>query len=197
MMAVSEPTIRLIFQQGHFGRSDTWQTSQLLLIMLIAVSCWGFQQILGRGYYARQDTLTPAVIGTATTLISVPIYYFLMSRFQAVGVALASTISVGLYTGFLSLWWRSRFGKGAFLGLAKDFLKVAALSLIAVFPAVLVVKFSLIDTARHPYWEALYAIGVSGMFFATVFVVLSRYFIPDLIRPLLQKTGPLGRLLLR
>jgi hypothetical protein len=37
----------------------------------------------------------------------------------------------------------------------------------------------------------------SGVCFATVFVLLSRYFIPDLIRPVLHKAGPLGRLLLR
>ncbi len=197
MMVVSEPTIRLIFQQGHFGASDTLRTSQLLLILLIAVSCWGFQQVLGRGYYAQQDTITPAVIGTATTLLSVPVYYFVTPHLQAVGVALASSVSVGLYTGLLSLWWYHRFGGEAFLGLGKDFMKVAAISLLAGFPAMLVVKFRFVDVDVHPYWEALYAIGISGMCFAVVFVMLSRYFIPDLVRPVLQKAGPLGRRLLR
>ena len=197
MMAVSEPAIRLVFQQGRFGPSDTLRTSQLLLIMLVVVICWGFQQVLGRGYYARQDTLTPAVIGTATTGLSVPIYYFTTLHFGVMGVALASSLSVGLYTGFLSLWWRSRFGSEAFLGLGKDFLKVFLLSLLAGLPAVLVINFRVIDVDAHPYWEALYAIGVSGLAFAVCFVMLSRYFIQDLIVPVLQKAGPLGRLLLR
>lgn len=70
MIAVCEPTIRLIFQQGHFGATDTHNTSQLLVIMLLAVSRWGFQQVLGRGYYAQQDTLTPAVIGTVNSRCS-------------------------------------------------------------------------------------------------------------------------------
>jgi len=197
MMAVSEPTIRLVFQQGHFGSTDTQRTSLLLLVMLAAVFCWGFQQVLGRGYYARQDTLTPALIGTAATVLSVPIYYFLVLRCGVVGVAMASSISVGFYTGFLSLWWRRSFGREAFLGLGRDFRKVVMLSLLAGVPAVLVVKFSVIDSEVHPYGEAFYAIGVSGIAFAAFFVMLSRYFIPDLIRPVLQKAGPLGRLLLR
>ena len=197
VMAVSEPTIRLIFQQGHFGAVDTLHTSQLLLIMLLAVSCWGFQQILGRGYYAQQDTLTPAIIGTVATLLSIPLYYFLTQRWQALGVALASSISVGLYTVLLSLWWRHRFGNAAFLGLTGDSLKVAALSLLAVFPAILVVNYSPLDANLYPYREAIYAIVTSGVCFATVFLLLSRYFIPALIRPVLQKAGPLGRLLLR
>ena len=197
MMAVSEPTIRLIFQQGHFRPADTLTTSPLLLIMLTAVTGWGFQQILGRGYYARQDTLTPAIIGTMTTLLSVPIYTFLTWRWQALGVALASSISVGLYTVILSLWWRHRFGNATFLGLAKDSLRVASLSLIAGFPAVLVVRYNPISADLHPYWGAIYAIVISGMCFAMVFVVLSRYLILDLIQPVLKKAGPLGRFLLR
>lgn len=197
MMAISEPTIRLIFQQGHFEVQDTLHTSHLLLIMLFAVCFWGFQQVLGRGFYAQQDTLTPAVIGTAATLLSVPVYYFLTERWQAVGVALASSFSLGLYTVLLSLWWRHRFGNAAFLGLVRDSLKVSLLSLLAVFPAIIVVQYSPLDANLYPYREAIYAMIVSGLCFAAVFVLLSRHLIPDLIRPVLQKAGPVGRFLLR
>jgi len=197
MMAVSEPTIKLIFQQGNFGPADTTRTSQLLQIMLVVVFCWGFQQVLGRAYYARQDTLTPAIIGTVTTLISIPVYYFTTLRFQVVGVALASSFSIAFYTGFLSLWWLHRFGKEAFTGLASDFLKVVVLSCISVFPAILLVQFRFIDPDVHPYLEALFAIGISGMIFTLIFLLLSRFFIADLVKPILQKAGPLGHLLIR
>jgi len=197
MMAVAEPTIRLIFQQGHFVSDDTRQTSQLLLIMLAAVVCWGVQQVLGRAYYARQDTITPAVIGTATMLISVPIYYILTLQLQTVGVALASSFSVVLYTASLSMWWRYRFGTDAFLGLGRDFLMTLVLSLLAGLPAIMVVELGFIDVDIHPYWEALYAIAVSGVCFTVVFLLLSSRFIPDLVNPLLQKAGPLGRLFCR
>lgn len=197
MMAVSEPTIRLIFQQGHFGPPDTLHTSQLLLIMLLAVSCWGFQQIMGRGFYAQQDTLTPAILGTAATLLSLPIYHFLTLRWEALGVALASSLSLGLYTALISLWWWHRFGRAAFLGLAGDALKVTGISLIAVLPAIVIVQIPVIDPKLFPYWEAIYVIGFSGLCFATVFVMLARYVIPELIRPVLQKVGPAGRRLIR
>lgn len=197
MMVVAEPTIRLIFQQGHFRAADTLLTSQLLLILLTAVSCWGIQQVLGRGYYAQQDTLTPAVIGTATTVLSVPIYYYGALHLHAFGVALASSVSVGLYTCVLCLWWRHRFGGDAFLCLGKDFLKLLMLSLLAGLPALFIVKTGFIDANIHPYGEAILAISISGICFGIIFVLLSRHFIPDLIRPILQKTGPIGRLLLR
>ena len=64
MILAAEPTIRLIFQQGRFGVSDTAHTARLLQVLLICVSCWGYQQVLSRAFYARLDTLTPAVLGT-------------------------------------------------------------------------------------------------------------------------------------
>ncbi|MCE5244282.1 MAG: murein biosynthesis integral membrane protein MurJ, partial [Desulfobacteraceae bacterium] len=87
MAIVSEPTVRLIFQQGHFTLADTAQTATLLRILLPAVCFWGFQQVLGRAFYARQDTLSPAVLGTVTTLCAVPIFLFLTRHLQAQGVA--------------------------------------------------------------------------------------------------------------
>ena len=197
MMIVAEPTIRLIFQQGHFDTSDAQRTALLLQILLASVFCWGFQQILGRAFYARQDTLTPAILGTVATLVSIPIYYFLSNHLQATGVAISSGCSVALYTVILALWWRHRFGNGAFSGLAKDLLKLCGISFVASWPALAIVRFSFIDRVSHPYLEALYSIGASGLCFGLLFVLLSSYFIPSLVRPFLKRLGPLGGCLAR
>lgn len=71
------------------------------------------------------------------------------------------------------------------------FLKVAGLSLLALFPAGSVVRYSLIDPKPSIRRGNLYT-ATSGACFAVVFVLLSRYFIPDLIRPVLQKAGLAG-----
>jgi putative peptidoglycan lipid II flippase len=193
MIAVSEPTIRLIFQQGRFGPSDVLETARLLQILLIAVFCWGFQQVLGRAYYARMDTVTPAVIGTLCSLVSIPLFIILTKHFHAVGVAVASSMTVFSYTSALTLWWVYRFGKDAFAGLGLDLLKLTAISLTAWGPTCLVLGFGLVDTKNHPYLSALYEICAGGLCFFAVFVLLSRYLIPSLIRPVLQRLGPLGR----
>jgi putative peptidoglycan lipid II flippase len=193
MMIVAEPTIRLIFQQGLFDPSDTGRTALLLQILLASVSCWGFQQLLGRAFYARQDTLTPAILGTITTLVSIPFFYLLSRQLQATGVAIASAGSIALYTGILALWWRHRLGGEAFSGLAKDLLNLCLLTLIASGPAVTIVRFGFIDRVSHPYLEALYAISASGLCFGALFLALSVRFIPSLISPFLSRLGPLGQ----
>jgi putative peptidoglycan lipid II flippase len=197
MIAVSEPTIRIIFQQGHFGPTDTLQTTHLLRILLVVVFCWGFQQVLGRAYYARQDTITPAVIGTLCSLISIPVFFLLTKQIQATGVAMASAISVSLYTGVLTIWWIHRFGKEAFSGLAADLFKLIAISVAAWAPTALLVRFIFSDMSRHIYLSALCSIGAGGLCFFPLFVLMSRFFIPALIKPFLQRLGPLGRWLNR
>ena len=117
MMLVAEPTIRLIFQQGRFGVTDTAHTARLLQVLLICVFCWGYQQVLSRAFYARLDTLTPAVLGTVMTLLMIPVFYFLSVRIGALGVACASAASIFFYSAALTFWWRVRFGGAVFSGL--------------------------------------------------------------------------------
>ncbi|MCK8603121.1 murein biosynthesis integral membrane protein MurJ [Desulfoferrobacter suflitae] len=197
MMVVARPTITLIFQQGHFGWQDTEQTALLLQILLAAVFCWGFQQVLGRGFYACQDTLTPAILGTIVMLISLPVYYVLTQHYQAVGVALASAISVALYTAALFLWWLYRFGGESFAGLGEIVVKVAIVSVVACGPATFLATLRIPHWHNHPYLEALYTIAASGLMFSIIFLALAGYFLPALIRPFLRKLGPLGTRFIR
>jgi putative peptidoglycan lipid II flippase len=197
MIVIAKPTVLVIFQQGHFGVEDTRQTALMLRIFLAAVFCWGFQQILGRAFYAHQDTLTPALLGTVTTLASIPMFYFAAHSLQSTGVALASALSIALYSVVLSLWWGHRFSKEAFAGLGKAIFQVTALSLAAALPAVAITEYGFTGWQAHPYLAALLAIAISGLCFFLVFGLLSGVLVPSLVRPFLEKTGPLGRRFLR
>lgn len=197
MILVAEPTVRLIFQQGRFGPSDTAQTAHLLRILLLCVACWGYQQVLGRAFYARLDTLTPAVLGTAVTIASIPVFYMLADRIGAAGVAAASAASLAGYSGVLTLWWKRKMGGEAFSGLFSGTAKVLGLSLVAVVPAWAGGRVRVFDPQGLPLLSALFEIVSSGLCFALFFAALSGYFIPELVRPYLERTGPLGRRLLR
>jgi putative peptidoglycan lipid II flippase len=197
MILVSQPVITLIFQQGHFSPADARQTAWLLKIFLAVVFCWGFQQILGRAFYACQDTLTPAVLGTVTTVISLPIFYFATQALEATGVATASALAIGLYTAVLGFWWWRRFGREVFAGLGKAMLQVSALAVAAGVPWVPLIQWCSTVWPGHPYAAALLAIGASGPGFLLLFGLLARHFTPALVRPFLEQAGPLGRRLLR
>jgi putative peptidoglycan lipid II flippase len=197
MMVVSEPVVRLIFQQGRFGPADTRQTALMLQILLTVVCCWGMHQLVSRAFYARQDTLSPAVIGTLATLCCVPLFWLLGRHLHAPGVAMASAVAVALYTGILCWWWGRRFGGGAFAGLAAAGLKLALLSLVAAAPALLVVRFERAFHRGHLYLGAAVAIVAAGVAFGLPFVLLGSRFVPALVRPYLERSGRLGRWLER
>lgn len=194
MMVAAKPTTILIFQQGHFTASDAERTALLLQILLAVVFSWGVQQVLGRGYYARQDTITPAAVGTAVTILSIPLFWVLGDMFQATGVAVASAVGIVTYAMALSCVWRFRFGAAAFAGLKGVFMKITVISAVAALPGFYLSKLEVIDSARHPYADALFEILASGAIFTALFLVLSIALVPSLIQPLLGRIGPIRRL---
>ncbi len=197
MILVAEPTVRFIFQQGRFTAHDTAQTALLLQMLLVCATCWGYQQVLGRGFYARMDTLTPAVLGTAAAVLSIPVFYLLTSRYGAMGIAAASVLSVLAYTAAMTVWWKVRIGGEAFSGIVAGSLKVGALSLACALPAWGAGKVRLFDPQGSPYLSSLSEIALSGLVFGVFFVVLSGRLIPETVKPYLEKAGPVGRRLLK
>jgi putative peptidoglycan lipid II flippase len=196
MILVAEPTIRLIFQQGRFGASDTAHTARLLELLLICVPCWGYQQVLGRAFYSRLDTLSPVVLGTLTTLLMVPVFYFLTIRAGALGVACSSAASLFCYSAALTLWWKARSGAAVFAGLLPGTGKVLILSAVCLLPAWVAGKLNPFDAHLSPYLAALSEIILSGLGFGVFFAALCGWFVPELARPFLERTGPIGRRLI-
>ena len=197
MITAAEPTIRLIFQQGRFSPADTLNTATVLRIMLVSVPLWGWQQILARGYYAVQDTVTPVTTGTAATVAAIPVFYWLTRSFGTLGVAAAGVTSMALYCLALSWRWKRRFGTDAFAGLGRDLLTLFGVTLPAAGVAAgAQYLVSGPSSNLHPIISALITLGASGLVFITVFLLLSRRYAPSHIRPFLERLGPLGRRLL-
>jgi len=197
MILAAEPSIRLIFQQGRFGASDTVQTARLLAILLICVPCWGYQQVLGRAFYSKLDTLSPAVLGTSVTILMIPFFYLLTVHAGATGVACASSASLFCYCAALTLWWKFRSGDTVFAGLVSGTGKVIIVSAVSVLPAWAAGKANPFDPHLSPCLAALSTLILSGLCFGVVFATLSGYFIPELAKPFLDRIGPIGRLLMR
>lgn len=184
MMLTAKPIIVLIFQQGRFSTADTVETVWALRLLLAVVFCWGIQQILGRAYYARQDTVTPAVIGTLCTVAVIPLYYVAAVQAGARGVAAVSSFSVALYTALLSLWWRHRLGARAFQGLLMGSLKVTFVTLAAAVPSAAALLWPTRWNLTNVYVQALSQLALSGLVFAVAFLTLGRLWAKDSITPL-------------
>lgn len=190
MIAAAEPIIQFIFEQGRFSQEATLHTANCLRIMLLGVFCWGIQQIVGRAFYARKDTLTPALVGTGATLLTLPVYYFLTRVWGALGIAGASAFSVALYTLALSWFWRRKWGAGGFSGLARTFAAGLLVSLAAALPSWFVMHQARQWLPQQPLWGALLAILCGFGCFALVFQAVGRLTARRTLAPVLDALGP-------
>lgn len=117
MIVCAMPILTIIFQGGRFDEAATLACSPLTRIMLASTPLWIIYMTLVRGYYAFEDSLTPAITGTILTLCFVPLYRYLAVPFGAPGIALLSSLSILAYVIWLMAIWRHRHGPETFRGL--------------------------------------------------------------------------------
>lgn len=178
MMSVAMPTIRLIFEQGRFSTEATEASAILLVIMLSGTAFWTIQQVLGRGFYANENTLTPVLVGTASTLCGLPLYWLGAKELGAPGVALAGVGSLGFYTAFMLWSWVKHFGKSGIAGLGKRILGVCAVSAPAALASWQTALLVMRGLESRPLLGAFLAICAGFTAFMIVFTPLCRLTLP-------------------
>ena len=188
MIATAQPILGLIFEGGRFGPTDTAHCTPLLQMFLCGVPFWLVQQVIGRAFYAWQDTLTPAVIGTLVTLAVLPVYPFLAQVWHSLGVAGLSTASIIVYSLILCLWWRRRFGPDAFAGLGRPSLICACLAIAAGLAARQVTK-SMADLPLSEIFRSLpdlalhaLCLGASALTFSLIYFVAAYFFLSEALQ---------------
>jgi len=110
LMALSIPVTRMLYERGSFDAADSIATAGTVVFFALGIPLWGIQQILSRGFYAREQMWAPVVVGTLATAAAVPIYWGLYESMGINGLALASTLSILLYTVALTVVWYGRTG---------------------------------------------------------------------------------------
>jgi len=110
LMALSVPAVRALYERGSFDSFDTAATASTVVFFAIGIPMWGVQQILARGFYAREEMWAPVTIGTISTAVALPVYWALQRSMGIDGLALASTLAITIYTAALAIVWYRRTG---------------------------------------------------------------------------------------
>ena len=130
LMVLRHEVVMILFQRGHFDAAATDLTAGLLPYLLVGAVAFAAQTVVVRGFYARQNTLLPAVFGTLTVMISIPFYLLGMRLMQAAGVALALSLSALLQVGLLYVLWNRRSANRWQAGVYRCYGRVILLSLV-------------------------------------------------------------------
>ena len=129
IMALRQETVVILFQHGRFDAAATDLTSRVLLFLMIGAFAFAAQTIVVRGYYAVQNTLFPALYGTAAVLLSIPVFIVGMLKMGAGGVALAISFSAILQVALLYVLWNKKSANKDSLRVYRFYLGMILLSI--------------------------------------------------------------------
>jgi putative peptidoglycan lipid II flippase len=130
-MAESSTVVYFVFANTRLHGADFQATGYALAIFSFAMFAWAAQYMFSRGFYATHNTWTPALVGTAVMLLSLPLYTFLVHRFQYIGLALASSAAIILYMLVLFLLLNRHTHNHHAGRVVVFFLKISAASAVA------------------------------------------------------------------
>lgn len=163
LIAMSIPIIRTLYERGSFEPMDTIATAGTVVFFAIGVPMWGIQQILARGFYAREEMWAPVTIGTAATVAAVPVYWYLNDAMGVDGLALASSLSITLYTIGLGVVWYRRTATTELWPVVKTFAGNLPVAALAGGAAWLAAEWMLDTFGMGGFLGNLAALGVGGM----------------------------------
>jgi putative peptidoglycan lipid II flippase len=138
LVALGEPLIKLLFEQGQFTAQMAQVTNQALTYYCVGLFAYAVLQILNRGFYALKDTATPVIAAVVTIAINIVLSIILIKSMGHRGLALAYSLA-GI-VNVLILLFVLKIKVGAIGGgkIAKTF----TISLLASLIMMLAVKYS-------------------------------------------------------
>lgn len=148
-MIALAPWLMDLFRGGRFKHTDAAATTQLFIILAVALALWAVQGIYARAFYAAGDTRTPAITGTVITVVSIPMYAALFHARGLTGLAVASDIGILAQTASLAIpLHRKRLVSLAHLEFAE--LGRALLAALVAYAATVTAAHFLPPVSTHP-----------------------------------------------
>jgi putative peptidoglycan lipid II flippase len=169
MVAASLPIVRIAYQWGAFDTGDTDLVSRLLTIYALSIPFWAAHQVYTRAFYAQKRMWTPVLIGTAVTVVLVPLLFVGVDRYGAPGVAAMSTLGVAGYTIAIAIAWHRQGSPGEGRQLMRSLVRTAGASLAAAVTA-----GGLIALASEGGFNLLASSAVAGVLGALVYLGVGR-----------------------
>ncbi len=91
LFVLATPVVRLLFEHGAFTPGDTVITALVLRLYLIGLPFAAIDLLLVYAFYARQDTLTPALIGLVSLVVYMIVAVMLLPAYGLFALMLADS----------------------------------------------------------------------------------------------------------
>jgi putative peptidoglycan lipid II flippase len=112
LFILAGPVVGLIFEHGKFHATDTAITALALRLYLLGLPFAAIDLLLVFAFYARQNTLTPALIGLISLAAYMVVAIFLLPWYSFFALMIADSVKHLVHTG-VSAWLLGR-GMGGY-----------------------------------------------------------------------------------
>lgn len=178
LLAIARPVISLLFEHGRFTAVDTGWTAAALRLYLLGLIFASIDWPLNFAFYARQDTLTPALVGIFSVVVYLVVALSLVGPLGFLGLVLADSAKHFSHAVTMLILASRRIGGLGTLGLSQMSAKtlLAAGVMAGLMAAAVYFTGPLLDTSHLPgklavvimalalgvtvYWIAATVLGV-------------------------------------
>ncbi|NDJ86288.1 MAG: murein biosynthesis integral membrane protein MurJ [Chloroflexi bacterium] len=163
LMVLATPVVALIFEHGAFTASDTEVTTQALRLYLVGLPFATIDLLLVFAFYARQDTVTPALIGLLALIAYMITAVALLPYVGFLSLMIADSVKHILHSS-ISGWllWRRVGGLRGQALLTTGIKTLAAALVMGAFTAAALYGLSQIVSAATLPGELIHVIGAGG-----------------------------------
>jgi putative peptidoglycan lipid II flippase len=174
VIATAPEALRVLFERGAWTADSTVRAASALLVFSLSIPFWAAHQLLSRSLYAQRRMWAPVLIGTAATVVALPLYPWAVNASDGgATLAIASTAGIVLTTlGLAGYWFRGHGDEvGPVVGTMLRVVPAVALAGVAGRYAASLVPAA---GAGEPFVTSLLAVGAGGLVAAVVFALVSR-----------------------
>ena len=173
LMIIPDGIVAVLFERGAFGAVETAATASALAAYALGLPAYVLIKVLGPGFFAREDTVTPVKIAALCVVINLGLNLLLMGPLLHVGIALATAISAWINAGLLLFVLRRRghfkFDDRLRRALPRILLASAAMTAAVGLATDALAGFAAIDAlTRTVALAAVIVIGLAGFAAAAV-----------------------------
>jgi putative peptidoglycan lipid II flippase len=154
-VVLSKPVVYFVFSHTRLRAEDFEATGAALAIFSIGIFARSAQNLVSRGFYAVHDTITPALLGTGVTVLSLPIYWYCARQWHFRGLAVASSsIAIAFAAVSFALLVRRTHNRDA-RDLLSCLAKMSASSILVALPCYKLTTWLESRLPWHTTWGAL------------------------------------------